>query len=206
MNWSNNYNGVAGIYNFLVRLVFGSKLINSTLRLLHLIPKHATVLVVGGGTGNFVKALATQQPTCTIHYLDISIAMLRQAKKNNHNSDKIKYIQADAFCYNAYEQYDWVVFNFFLDMFPSEELRNFVVQFKNKATPGTNLYITDFKRPISLRQKILVCAMILFFKLSTGLKIKKIEDIRKVLKKEGVQLNEDCTVEDSMFFCSIMKV
>jgi len=74
---ANGFNRLAPWYDGLVSLFFGDALFKATTHFLNTLPKQGTLLVVGGGTGNFLPTLT---PGTRVIYVDFSAKMIAKAQ------------------------------------------------------------------------------------------------------------------------------
>ena len=75
----NNYNTIAGYYDFLSRTIFQRSIINAQVALLSYIKPNSTVLIVGGGTGWILEKI--EPAGLEITYVEISENMLALSRK-----------------------------------------------------------------------------------------------------------------------------
>jgi tRNA (cmo5U34)-methyltransferase len=131
------FNLVAGYYDWLVRLVFGKSMREAQAYFLKDVPPGCNVLILGGGTGWILRALLDKQPDCKVWYIEASSEMIKRTKqKIESDQRRVTFIHGtedsipDA-------GFDFVVTNFFLDLFPSAPLRKVIGK---RAFTGHRLY------------------------------------------------------------------
>ena len=86
-----NYNRIAWIYSFLLKLVFGNRQYVANTEYIGEIPSDARVLVVGGGTGKIIECLDKLNKNLELDYVEISSSLLDRSKKRVHNRLKLKF-------------------------------------------------------------------------------------------------------------------
>ena len=83
MSSLNRFNWIAPYYDTLTCLVFGNTIWKAQTGYLNYVPPHATVLVLGGGSGKWLRDLLQRNETCQICFVEASSKMVELAKKNN---------------------------------------------------------------------------------------------------------------------------
>ena len=109
-----NYKYIAWVYDWLAKLVFGSKLELAKQALLSEIPTGAKILIVGGGTGSIIEYLAALNKKIEIGFVEQSKYMMDYAKKRNSTGLDIKYYNQSIVDFKL-KGYDVVITNFFFD-------------------------------------------------------------------------------------------
>ncbi|MGB4971920.1 MAG: class I SAM-dependent methyltransferase, partial [Cyclobacteriaceae bacterium] len=118
----NRFDRVASFYDRLTGFVFWGSLIKAQECNLEAISDNSDVLVLGGGTGNFLNKLLSRNNGCRIWYVEASQKMIERAKKNLNFTDRIIFIHGTH--ENLPEQkFDVVITHFFVDLFTEQELR-----------------------------------------------------------------------------------
>ncbi len=168
-----NFNFIAPAYDGLVRVVFGSKLWKTQKTHLHLIQPDDRVLILGGGTGRILDWI----PSCEVTYLELSLAMIKRAKQRGHAN----FIHADFLKWESDEVFDWIICPFFLDCFVESELIKCLNKMDKMLSEQGQVVVSDFKVG-KARHQLLVTSMMLFFRLTAGLKAKKLLDLTSILK------------------------
>lgn len=115
----NNYDNIATLYDPLSRLVFGKAQVKVQLDLLPAIKANSRILIVGGGTGWILEALADlHYESLTITYIEISAKMLKIAKSRYCGQHKVRFIEQAIEEYTpTNESYDVVITCFLFDNF-----------------------------------------------------------------------------------------
>jgi ubiquinone/menaquinone biosynthesis C-methylase UbiE len=143
---TNNYDAIAGSYDFLSRLVFSRAQVNAQVDLLSYIPSHASVLIVGGGTGWILEEIAKIHTSgLKIVYVEISSKMLDRAKKRRCGSNQVEFVHSNIEDYRATQMFDVIHTAFLFDNFGQSRAGwVFHLLFKHLRPSGLWLY-TDFK-------------------------------------------------------------
>ena len=80
-------------------------------------------------------------------------------------------------------EYDLIVTHFFLDCFDEPELEPLIARLANAASPQARWLISEFRG-----NGWLVRALYVFFRLTTGLRTRRLADHRPLLKRFGFRL------------------
>jgi ubiquinone/menaquinone biosynthesis C-methylase UbiE len=116
----NKFNRVATYYDLLAQLVFGNAIRNSQTLYLNQLPKDSKILVIGGGTGWWLKELQRINPICEVWFIEASSAMLERARMNG--SSNITFIHGTEGDIPPI-QFDGIVTYYFLDLFTDLEMK-----------------------------------------------------------------------------------
>ena len=109
------------------------------------LPFDAKIIDIGGGDSFFVDHLLKRGYT-DITVLDISAKAIERARQRlGTNADKVKWIEADAACFQPMEKYDFwhdrAAFHFLTE---EQEINNYLSCVKSNITPGGYLVIGTF--------------------------------------------------------------
>ena len=143
---TNNYDAIAGSYDFLSRLVFSRAQVNAQVDLLSYIPSGSSVLIVGGGTGWILEEIAKIHDSgLKIVYVEISGKMLDRAKNRQCGSNQVEFVHGNIEDYKCPRKFDVIHTAFLFDNFEqSRAIWVFQLLFKHLKVSGLWLY-TDFK-------------------------------------------------------------
>lgn len=166
----NRFDKLVPYYDKLAKLVFGSAIRKAQASHLNLIQPQANVLVLGGGTGNWLNDLVNNNPTCHVWYVEASSAMLRRAAINLQHSNQITFIHGT---HNDIPDFtfDVVITYFFVDMFNNQELNMLVQQIKGLLKNDGLWLVSDFVEQKTWH-KLLLWVMYLFFRLTRAVDAK----------------------------------
>lgn len=144
-------------------------------------------LVLGDGDGRFLRALLRRNPVVRADYVDLSGRMLELAR-GRAGGERVSYLQADA---RAAEfprsEYDLIATHFFFDCFGEKELDRLIGRIAVAARPRARWVVSEF-RVASLAGRLLVRALYLFFRITTGLKTRTLVDHRPMLRSHAFRL------------------
>jgi SAM-dependent methyltransferase len=144
-------------------------------------------LVLGDGDGRFLKALLGRNPVVRADYVDLSKRMLELARRKS-GADRVAYRKADArMAEFAPGEYDLIATHFFFDCFSAEELAALIGRIAPAAKPGAQWVVSEFC-VATLPARLLVRFLYLFFRITTGLKTRRLADHRPFLQSHGFRL------------------
>jgi len=115
-----------------------------TFDLIHHLPMARNVLVIGGGTGEWLADLKIAQPEATIYFVELSRHMLNRAKRRTDDST-IHWVHQNAFHYTPEQPVNLIILPFFLDHFNSEEINQWIEHLESISTNNSSVAIVDFK-------------------------------------------------------------
>lgn len=182
------FNSIATSYDFLARMVFGNAIMRAQLWYLSKIPTHANVLVIGGGTGWWLKDLLKLNATCRVSYIEASSKMIAIAKRNSENNARIHFIHGTEESIPKAE-FDVVITHFFLDMMDNSQLELFFDQVTNVLKPSAAWVATDFVNH-RLWHRALLGLMYLFFRMLGAIEINRLPDWQQIFKARGYTSGE----------------
>ena len=122
------FDRVAKYYNLLEILAFGKILYGTRLYFLTRTSKPNNILIVGEGTGHFLKYLVKCYPKSSITIVDSSNRMIKIMRGYNQISkvQNITILQQDYLKHIPRTKYDLIYTNFFLDCFKSTDVLEIV--------------------------------------------------------------------------------
>jgi tRNA (cmo5U34)-methyltransferase len=186
----NRFNWIASHYDRLVKLVFGSTLLNAQLTFIDSIRDNDSILILGGGSGEFLHALLDRKPGVTICYIEASKKMLELSKSRvskHHTIDFIHGTEDDI----PDSDFNVVITNFFLDLFSASELKVVVEKINKRLTPDGKWIVTDFENSPRVHHRIVLSAMYLFFRITNSIDAKKLSDWRFALTNKELYPKEE---------------
>ncbi|MBK6266759.1 class I SAM-dependent methyltransferase [Marivirga sp. S37H4] len=143
------------------------------------IPENSHILIVGGGSG---KLLSFLKESHTVSYVELSEKMMELAKKRDFRAT-VNFIHSDIKYFSCQSSFDVIITPFVLDCFVEEELFH-VFEKMNDLLKKNGLWIHADFYPQNFRQKLFIRLMYWCFKLSTGIKAKKIADLKGIFSSE----------------------
>src|SRR5687768_3937740 len=122
----NGFDILAPFYDLLARCFFGKSIRNSQLATLAFIPEDAVIVIIGGGTGWFLKELMATIKARKVVYIDSSEKMIALSKQKMASSplkiEGIDFRLGTPFCIQPDEHFDVIITHFFLDLFTDAQL------------------------------------------------------------------------------------
>jgi tRNA (cmo5U34)-methyltransferase len=179
-----NFDAIAKYYDQLARMVFGKAIRDAQTCFLNRIPENANVLVLGGGTGWWLNELNDLRPACRIRYVEASVRMLALAKKNSKPGCQIEFVLGTEESIGG-EQFDVIITFFFLDLFEEEQLQKTILTIKSHMPSKGVWLVADFLKT-SWWHKAALFFMYTFFRMTTGLRTKRLSDWNKSLNTNGL--------------------
>jgi ubiquinone/menaquinone biosynthesis C-methylase UbiE len=175
----NNYDHVAGVYDRLAWLIFGSAIKESQLSLLRYNFSSSKIVIVGGGTGTILEELGKLKTTpLTITFIELSEKMLRKAKKKNAGCHKVKYIHGDVEHCRVEDSFDIIITPFLFDNFTTDKAKR-VFNHLNDMLDREGIWLfTDFyiSSETPWWQKFLLKLMYRFFKILARVEANQLPD------------------------------
>lgn len=147
-------------------------------------------LVLGDGDGRFLRELLRRNPTVHADYIDLSGRMLELARQKA-GAERVNYKQANALTAPFPQaEYDLIATHFFFDCFRPSELETLIGRVAEAAKPGAQWIVSEFRTP-NVLARLLVSALYLFFRVTTGLKTRRLADHRPILRTHGFRLRHE---------------
>jgi SAM-dependent methyltransferase len=141
------------------------------------------VLALGDGDGRALASLLAAAPRACIDYIDVSAGMLELARARA-GTEHVVYRKEDARTAPLPEaEYDLIVTHFFLDCFDEADLEPLIARLARAATPQSRWLISEFRG-----NGRLVRALYFFFRLTTGLRTRRLVDHHPLLRRHGFRL------------------
>jgi ubiquinone/menaquinone biosynthesis C-methylase UbiE len=178
-----NCDFIAPWYRWLEYASFGRTLERRRSAFLGCIAEARRVLVLGDGDGRALVGLLAAAPDARVDAIDLSARMLELAR-GRAASARVTFHHADARTVPLPEaEYDLVVTHFFLDCFEEEEMERLVARVAAAASPQARWLVSEFRNP-----GIVVAVLYFFFRLTTGLKTRRLVDHHPYLQRWGFHI------------------
>lgn len=195
----NNFDWVAPIYDALAVAVFGRRLQRAQTVFLQNstdtpIQTGAAVLLVGGGTGWLLAYILRSCQPKRVVYLDLSAQMVARASRRMVRQGvpgAVEFRVGDIASLAADERFDVIITPFLLDLFTEQTLRRRVLPpLRQALKPGGQWLVTDFVQPQTGWQKLLLWAMIAFFRLTASVETRTLADWQRLFSESGLTLQK----------------
>jgi SAM-dependent methyltransferase len=201
-----NCDYIARWYRWLEYLGFGGALERRRFAFLpDVADSQRDVLVIGEGDGRFLaKFVATRNPPSnhrentvrspclSVDYVDLSARMLELARARA-GTDCVTYHHADALTLTLpAAHYDLIVTHFFLDCLSEDEAKCLVEKITLSARPDARWLISEFREP-AMWAGAIVQILYLLFRITTGLRTRRLIDHHPLLMRAGFVLVKEET-------------
>ncbi len=184
MDSEGRYDVLAPFYDALGFIVFGKSLYRAQAQFLGDIPPGSRVLVLGGGTGRWLREGTIRRSDCEITYVDSSHAMLKRAHANGQGLS-VRFVHGTQDFLKGGEDFDVLIAFCFFDLFDTRTLPTVVDSIWRSMKPGASWLIVDFVNR-KWWHAAMLSTMYLFFRITTGLKNGKLPAWQDALKAKGI--------------------
>ena len=140
-----NYGRIVQVYEFGARIGSNGKIQKSKHFHLEFLEQGSRVLYPGPGWGIEVNEAAKKELVPTVIELDSK--MLRRAKKTFKDSgliNQIECIQGDVLDHKRYNYYDYIVANYFLDVFSKNTMPEVFAHLVSLLKPGGKMFLSGY--------------------------------------------------------------
>jgi demethylmenaquinone methyltransferase/2-methoxy-6-polyprenyl-1,4-benzoquinol methylase len=181
------------MYDAMSQLYSGGQIRVCKLAFLDQIRPGQRVLFAGAGTGE--DAIAAAERGATVVAIDSSAEMVERLRERAGPGTAIEIVRADVLEVDRPGQFDWVISNFFLNIFQPEALRRVIGHLAAFMTHDGALVIGDFAPPVAGRVQRALQALhyylpVAVFRLLTGTPLHRLHDYRNHLLGAGLELRE----------------
>ena len=190
MNKRPDFSILSPIYDFLGILAFQGTLHRSQLFLLNELKQSQNALIIGGGTGRFLVDLMKSGKVDKVTYVDISPGMIKKAEskiKKLASSDRVSFICGGLDSIPE-EKFDLICTHYFLDCFPEDQLPEVMAKLNHFLSDNGDWHFTDFylNESSSFIQRKTVGFLYWFFRLSCGIKVRKLANFENQFEDVGL--------------------
>ena len=141
-----NYSWISRIYESLGEIYSGGQIFAAKASQIAEMQPGDRVLYAGVGPGE--DAVLAAKSGANVTCLDLAAGMLRVAQtKLDRAGVRAELIQGDILAHDRHEQYDVVIANFFLNVFPERVVQQMLKHLATLVKPGGKLLIADFMTP-----------------------------------------------------------
>ncbi len=179
----NDFDRIAGGYDFLARTVFGKSITDCQTHFLSEIPDSCDILILGGGTGWIIEELKDRTKDLRICYVELSGQMISKAKSQPASSHVV-FIHGSEKDIPKDRMFDVVITNFFLDLFSDDELKT-KIQLIHPFLKDNGIWlVSDFVNQ-KWWHRIILWIMYRFFKLTAKIEASTLPRWESVLNAYG---------------------
>lgn len=185
-----SYDNVASYYEWLSKLFFGNAIQQSQIFLTNSIPPESKILIIGGGTGWILEAIATKHAEgLYITYIDISKKMIEISKTKNTKNNKIDFINKSILDLELNSKYDVIITPFILDNLIEENVEIIINKLSGSLVNKGLWLHSDFEvQKNTVGQQLLMKSMYLFFKVTCNIEATRLPETNSKLKIKGFEL------------------
>lgn len=197
----NNFDRVAPVYDRIASIVFGRKWQEVQLAPTKMLHSQSEILIVGGGTGRLLEGIPEDK---NVTFVELSSQMISGAKRREIKPT-VEFVNANYLQWRTHQQYDAIVFPFFLDCFSSSDLGLIIEKAKSELAINGTLYVLDFVHG-KWYQNFLVKVMHWFFKLCAGLEAKRLQNFDQVIQVAGFSAQSKSWFMNRWVYLGIYKI
>ncbi len=191
---SADYDNASWFYEGLSKLVFGSAQVRAQEHFLNLISPGASILIIGGGTGQILESITKLYPSgLHITYVEISANMMALSRKRNTAQNKVTYITQDIGNSSLQSEFDVIITAFLFDNFSTQELFHIFPRIRQWLKPEGLWLNTDFQLTGPIWQKVMLKTMYYFFRMLNAVKVTQLPDTAGVFTEYQYQLISEKT-------------
>ncbi|MEO0469518.1 MAG: class I SAM-dependent methyltransferase [Bacteroidota bacterium] len=181
------FNRIAGIYDGLARLVFGTKLKHAKAYFLQDMLACQQLLILGGGSGELLDMLSEKGFTGQITYLEGSDKMIQLAQGRQLETLRIQWLQQDALQWEGIANtFDGICCCFFLDIFSEHERAHLLDRCQTVLRGPGKFLLVDFHNEAQYRW--LIRLMYTFFRLVSGISGNRLPQWEHLISGHGFRL------------------
>lgn len=186
-----HFNWLAHYYDSLTAILFGKALHKSQVCFLRSAPQGCNLLIIGGGSGKILTALQEVNPSCNIWYVEASSEMLSMAAKkiSAESRGRLSFIHGTEKSIPQGIRFDAVITNFFLDLYPDQELREISERIYHSLDSKGLWLVSDFVNGGKWWQRMLLWVMYRFFVITCNIKASALPSWEIQLKSAGMKEN-----------------
>jgi ubiquinone/menaquinone biosynthesis C-methylase UbiE len=184
------FDRLAPFYDRLVRLVFGKHMVQAQTYYLHKLENCSCIVILGGGTGWLLKELIAINTNAHIWYIDASAEMIRRSQQRVHHSTRVTFICGTEEDIPTHVAFDGVITNFYLDLFGPASLKRVVRNIHSFLLPHATWLVTDFVDNGKWWQRVLLKAMHIFFRSTTGIEANRLLPLDAFMREAGFATQE----------------
>ena len=183
---------LAPFYRWIEYCAFGRGLERRRFAFLDRLSDAKRILILGEGDGRVLSCLLKIAPRAAIDVVEISPEMIALARSRTGNSERIHF-----YCHDARTvefpsaNYDAVLTMFFLDCFTEHDASCLIHRISKALKPDAIWLVSEFAIPdrgwAKWHAQTWIRTMYFFFGVATGLKVRALPPIGKLLSETGMR-------------------
>lgn len=182
----NNYDSIAGSYDFLSRMAFGKSQIQSQRCLLDFISPNNSILIVGGGSGWILEEITKIHPSgLDIIYVEQSEKMTALARGRNTVFNPVCFVTLPVEEFQTAKQFDVIITAFLFDNFSQARTTRVINKLDAMLKKEGKWLFTDFQNNGSLWQKSILYVMYSFFGILCNVEAKELPETHRLFIRKG---------------------
>jgi tRNA (cmo5U34)-methyltransferase len=181
----NGFDHIAGLYDTLARIVFGKRIVQSQRYFLEDIADGSKVLILGGGTGWLLAELLSRNPNAEVWYIEASQRMIALSREKVNDKGNVHFIHGTEQDIPAEISVDFVITNFYFDLFSNEALKKIVPEIATRMKENARWIATDFVYEGTWWQSALLQAMYWFFRTVDAIESTRLPAWQEALRQAG---------------------
>jgi ubiquinone/menaquinone biosynthesis C-methylase UbiE len=185
--YSRGFDSIAWAYDTLAKMVFGHSIVKAQVYFIGRIPDGSNILVLGGGSGKLISAIALVKRNCRVWYVEDSIKMIEKAKTRHPGRNYVEFIHGTESDIPVGIQYDVVITNFYFDLFSGETLVAVMNKIKALLMPESLWIAADFIDAKSWWQNALLKIMYRFFRATCGIEATRLPPWEESMAELGTR-------------------
>lgn len=180
----NRFDGIAPIYDFLADIVFFGAIKKAQEIHLDQIPPNARILVLGGGSGRWMRKLFQLNAGCTVYFVEASSRMLKKVEQNNsEHLEQIELVHGTHLD-TPEIQFDAVITHFFLDMFSNDNVVDVIKLVKRRVKKEGLWLVADFVKK-HWWHSLFLRMMYIFFRVVGSIDARKLPEWQTAIEGNG---------------------
>jgi cyclopropane fatty-acyl-phospholipid synthase-like methyltransferase len=187
-----NTDALARWYRWVEYLAFGRTLERSRREYASRLANAAKVLVLGEGDGRALQAMLQAAPNCHFDVVEQSPRMVALARQRiGANITRVRFLQTDARTAALTGPYDAAVANYFFDCLEPVDIARLLARVAAHMRPDALWLCAEFEIPPTgwrrLHAQLWVHTMYWFFRLTTGLRVRRLPHVQSLMRHAGWQ-------------------
>jgi ubiquinone/menaquinone biosynthesis C-methylase UbiE len=200
-NALDSFDRIAGFYDALARIVFGKHIADSQRHFLDAVNDGSKVLILGGGTGWLLAELLSRKHDCEVWYVEASQRMIALSEEKTGAVKKnVHFIHGTEQSIPPGILFDFVITNFYLDLFSNESLSKVLSKIKMTMKENARWLATDFVYRGKWWQSVLLWIMYRFFRMMSSIEARSLPEWEQLTDEAGL-----ITTQEKMFFGGFIK-
>jgi len=191
---NNNYDRVAGYYDWLSRLVFLRSQLDAQINQLQHIPNGSSFLIVGGGTGWILEEIAKTHSDLHIVYIEASAKMIAFSKRRSYGANVVEFQHIKIEDFTSSINFDVIATPFLFDNLSEETIQVVFNQLTELLKDSGIWLFNDFTlkhKKGNWWKRLFIRSMYLFFKTMKSVDTQQLVDMEPYFKMAAYKIVEE---------------